>query len=152
MSRTAEEQLELDLLAWADRMSSGDLDNKELRRRGFPYAVRLKRNAAGRFVGNGKMFMGESRFINDQTGTFRRSWTVVKASDPDSGMTEMALVNLAPYANKLFDGIPGLTVPRPVLSSPKSKRELAKIEARYEKAKLEQTGKRIAKSISDAFR
>lgn len=107
-----------ELFTWAVKNSSGDLSYGELKQRNYPYGVTTGRGIRGRMYG------GQARFINKHSNVFASSWNF---KVDNSGFT---LMNTAPYANLLFEGIPGLTVPRNFFTSAASIRELKAIEKR----------------------
>lgn len=132
--------MKLKLVLWARQMSSGDLTYRELRERNYPYA--------SRHVGSGKakgnFYLGQSRFINSHSGVFREGWQTENLGVGNG----FELKNVAPYANLLFDGIPGLTIPRNLIGDSRSQREIEAIENKGMKVLVEDICESLREALS----
>jgi hypothetical protein len=97
------------------QFSSGKKSYRDLRRLGHPYSVRnlgkLEPGKPHRMA----VPYGDPAKINVQSGTFYLSWTIEKPKINGDSM-DSAIKNIAPYASRLEKGIPGLTMPRPIMA------------------------------------
>lgn len=86
--------------------SMGRMSYEKLAKLDHPYAVRHGFNS--------KVPYGDSAKINMHSRVFMNSWGVT-SSRLQGNYMKSGIVNSAPYAILLIDGIQGLTIPRPIL-------------------------------------
>jgi hypothetical protein len=89
--RAAERRSALDTLSVAERLSSGQVSTRQLRRAGHPYARR-----------HGTPLLNPA-IINDQGGPFARSW-LLRDPQSENGEETTAIVNTDPVGDYLASG------------------------------------------------
>jgi hypothetical protein len=94
--------------------SSGKKSRKQLAKLGHPYAVRNMGKLEPGKPHRMNVPYGDPAKINVQSGTFYLSWVIEKPKTNGDAMNS-AIKNIAPYASRLEKGIPGLTMPRPIM-------------------------------------
>lgn len=95
-------------------LSSGKFKAKRLAKLGHPYAVRNAGKMSVLRPGRLDVPYGDPAKINIQTGEFYLSWKWSAAKVNGDSLVSF-VTNDAPYADKLEKGIPGLTIPRPLI-------------------------------------
>ena len=110
--KDAEEDLLRKAYWMARKKSSGKYKAEKLARMGHPYAAR--RHMAGTI--NSLVPYGDPSIINVQSGNFANSWHTSKPTFSGNTITS-SLYNSVAYADELAEGIPGLTIARPVIPS-----------------------------------